>query len=317
MIYAPIVIPTLNRIEHLQRCINSLQKNSWAKYTPLIISVDYPPSEKYKAGYQKVCDYLKCGLINFHSVEIIFQEENLGAYENAEFLRKYVGKNYDRYIFLEDDIEASPNFIEYIDKGLEIFEEDDDIIAICAGSPSKQESEVENIVLTHDFAAYGYGTWLKKENQYYEKINRKYLIDIVGNMHFMLMLAMYDPSLVFSLQEAILRRSKLYQLPNGEVPVIDMMIKIYAVLEGKYVVTACNKKVRNWGLDGSGENCPIVKDLAMKNGGNDEREHFDYRYPMPLSIYKRKIKISMQVILRVFVAFVKLKIWKSKSIKRK
>ena len=59
MKYAPIIIPTLNRIEHLKRCITSLQKNPWAKYTPLIVSVDYPPNERYVEGYKKVCKYLK------------------------------------------------------------------------------------------------------------------------------------------------------------------------------------------------------------------------------------------------------------------
>ncbi len=35
MVYAPIIIPTLNRYEHLKRCVKSLQQNGWAKYTEL------------------------------------------------------------------------------------------------------------------------------------------------------------------------------------------------------------------------------------------------------------------------------------------
>ena len=58
MIYAPILITTLNRYECLRRCIESLQKNSWADKTELFISVDYPPTDKYVDGYNKIKKYL-------------------------------------------------------------------------------------------------------------------------------------------------------------------------------------------------------------------------------------------------------------------
>ena len=58
-ICAPIIIPTLNRHEHLKKCIESLQKNKLAKQTELFISVDFPPNEKYKVGYEKVVEYLQ------------------------------------------------------------------------------------------------------------------------------------------------------------------------------------------------------------------------------------------------------------------
>lgn len=33
MIFAPVLIPTLNRVKHLQRCLNSLVKNTYANET--------------------------------------------------------------------------------------------------------------------------------------------------------------------------------------------------------------------------------------------------------------------------------------------
>ena len=316
MVYAAIVIPTLNRIEHLKRCIMSLQKNPWAKYTPLIISVDYPPDEQYVDGYKKICQYLEEGLDGFLSVEVIFQEKNLGPYGNFDFLRTYVRQAYDRYIFMEDDIESSPNFIEFIDKGLDIFADDEDIIAICAGSPSSDENEEENVILTHNFAAYGYGTWVKKEEEYLQRINRKYLVNESKKIRTMIKLAQYDASLLFALQSAILQKEKLYQLSNGEVPIIDMMIKIYAVLEEKYVVAPCIKKVRNWGLDGSGVNSPKIENLAAVNGGNDQRTHFEYKYPIPMHTYRMPSKYTPETICRIIVAIFKLWIWRLRDKKR-
>ena len=148
MVYAPIAIPTLNRIEHLKRCIESLQNNLWAQYTTLIISVDFPPENKYVEGYNKVCEYLKEGINGFYSVDIIYQKANLGAYDNESFLSEYIAEKYDRYIFTEDDNEFSPNFIEYIDKGLELFENDEKVMAICAIGSSSKEDEQNNAVLS-------------------------------------------------------------------------------------------------------------------------------------------------------------------------
>lgn len=53
-IYAPVIIPTLNRIEHLKRCIESLEKNTGADKTEVFVSLDFPPSDKYLQGYECV-----------------------------------------------------------------------------------------------------------------------------------------------------------------------------------------------------------------------------------------------------------------------
>ena len=92
---APIIIPTLNRYEHLRRCIESLGKNTLANETEIYISLDYPPSDKYIEGYNKVYQYLKSNSIDgFKEVHIFFQEKNLGPTENAYFLRREVYKKY-------------------------------------------------------------------------------------------------------------------------------------------------------------------------------------------------------------------------------
>ena len=58
-LYAPIIIPTMNRYVHLQRCIHSLSLNTGADKTDLYVSVDFPSSEKYIQDHEKVVEYLK------------------------------------------------------------------------------------------------------------------------------------------------------------------------------------------------------------------------------------------------------------------
>lgn len=56
MIYAPVLIPTLCRSDHFIRCLESLKKNTWAKYTEVYIAVDYPAKESHWDGYSSLLD---------------------------------------------------------------------------------------------------------------------------------------------------------------------------------------------------------------------------------------------------------------------
>lgn len=70
----PICIPTCNRYEHLKRCVESLSKCTLASETDLIISVDYPPSDKYVDGNEKIKKWLERGIEGFKSVQIFFRK---------------------------------------------------------------------------------------------------------------------------------------------------------------------------------------------------------------------------------------------------
>lgn len=49
-------------------------------------------------------------------------------------LKKQVEKRFDRYISTEDDNEFSPNFLVYMNKGLELYKDDPKVLAICGYS---------------------------------------------------------------------------------------------------------------------------------------------------------------------------------------
>lgn len=308
MVYAPILIPTLNRIEHLKRCIASLQNNAWAKYTTLIISVDYPPGEKYIDGYKKICDYLKKGIDGFANVDIIYQKENLGAIDNFIFLQNYAKERFDCFIYTEDDNEMSPNFIEYIDKGLEEFRNDDRIIAICSFGGSGKSDE-NNIELSQNFSAYGFGTWFGTWSEIQKNITRKNFLSIAKNNKSIYKLYQYGYSLLFELQHAIYRDLELYCTSDGEIPLIDMTIKIYGIINDKFVVCPKLRKIRNWGYDGSGVNCLKIENNEIVNRPLDQMKDFSYHYKEPLLIHRGFKNKSLEMEIRSLIAFVKIKTW--------
>lgn len=167
MIYAPVIIPTLCRAEKLKNCIESLQRNPYAEYTELYISLDYPPNENYRQGYEQVREYLGRGIEGFARVEILEQKSNQGWYGNYDLLRKKYMKNMTAIFFLRMTMFFLEIFLEYMDKCLTEFEQDEEILAVTGYSyPIDWKSGNNNVVkIDTYFAAWGFGIWREKEEK--------------------------------------------------------------------------------------------------------------------------------------------------------
>lgn len=305
MEYAPILIPTLNRSEHLKRCIISLQQNKLAEYSELIISVDYPPEQKYEEGYCQVCSFLDKGIEGFRRVLIIKHKKNIGAYNNYIFLKNYIKEKYDRFIFAEDDNEFSPNFLDYINTGLNIFEADEKIIAVCSNGITPIKYYDGNIALTKNFSAQGYGSWCNKENRIAENINRENFENMARDGRFLLKLFQNDKTLFYALKSAILCEEKLYQRPERKIPYVDMTVKIYMQTQELYVVAPILSTSRNFGYDGTGVNCPKTKG-NNKGAMIDHSKEFEYSFPDAMPIHSFKNKLDLESWLRFIIGKMKI-----------
>ena len=124
MTYYPVGIPTLCRYEHFRRCVESLRNNTHANKTELVVGLDYPPSDKYKDGYEKISKYVDT-IDGFAKVTVFRHKENLGAVGNWAYVQNYIFQNYDAAIMSEDDNEFAPCFLEYMDRCLEKYADDE------------------------------------------------------------------------------------------------------------------------------------------------------------------------------------------------
>ena len=257
MIYAPVIIPTLNRIDHLRELLDSLQNNNYAKYTELYISLDYPPSELYADGYKKVRDYLQKGIGGFKKVNIYFQGQNLGPADNVIFLENEVKKKYDRYILSEDDNIFSPNFLEYMDMCLERYENDDDVIAICGYVSDIAWELPENVLIKNSvlYCAWGLGRWIKKEKKYRDEINFKYLTDILLDFRRARCLFKANDYFFRVCVDCVVKKEGAMFMKDREMVPIDQVMTIYLLDSNKYIINPSVSKVKNCGDDGSGINC--------------------------------------------------------------
>lgn len=278
MIHYPVVIPTLNRADHLKRCLLSLMKNTGADDTEVYISVDFPPAEKYVQGYNKVKELLaSLDLSGFKKVNIVYQEENLGAVKNSDFLFSLVKDEYDAYIFSEDDNEFAPNFLEYMNKGLEIFRDDSRVVAVCGSKDTDWETDGKNYAAVKLFAAYGVGTWIQEklrreaegsavivpERPYgFKKIQRLYKQNKGLFCLYALAIMSTDTGLFWRTSDT------LYWC--------DTMYSLYMHFTDKFSIAPQISKARTWGNDGSGTNMPKTDIDVEKETPLDNADTFEY-----------------------------------------
>lgn len=268
---APIIIPTLNRYKHLKACVESLAECSGANETELYISVDYPPNEKYIEGYTKIIEYVKSGIVGFRNVNIYIQEKNLGAGGNLNFLRNEVFSKYDRLIFTEDDNVFSPCFLEYINKGLEKYKNNNEIFGICGYNypidMPKTYSDKYNYYFAREYSAWGVG-YLKER---FIEANKGMSVEYVkentnrlwNHLHWNLRRIVIDS----------INKNKLFG---------DLNRTLYLIASNKYCVFPTENLVVNNGHDGSGVNCgnSIKGRFSIQHQSNEK--HFEFVGEPPL-----------------------------------
>ena len=266
MIYAPVLISTVNRYQHFKDCIESLSHCTWADKTDVFVAVDYPPSENYWEGYNQIKDYLdNCNGLGFKSLNVIYRETNYFYTErgNLGALVDEVEKKYDRYIISEDDNIFSPNFLMYIDRGLEKYEKDHSVMAIVGYKhflPLKYEKNSyfrQNV----DFSAWGFGIWkdrmhaineFSKNNGFYNSFSISNLRKLYKNGKYRFSMYLY----------LACRRQKVIMSDNP--------LSIYMAVNDMDIVMPIKSLVRNQGWDDSGIHCPTSNESLATRHMNQE-----------------------------------------------
>lgn len=272
MKYAPILIPTLCRSEHFIRLIESLKKNTWAKYTDVYIALDYPLKEEHWNGYKKIKKYLNGTFPEFANFYVIERTENFGPFENSRDLTDRVLQKYDRYIHTDDDCEFSPVFLEYMDKALDQYEDDDSVVGVTGYSyPVKWSIAKECNAFKNQaiFPMWGTGFWRDKFIRMQNEICSGYIRKsyISGKVKKS---TMTDARYMDAVSGAF-----NYDTENLITLMSDVACGCYIQLADKYIITPRLSLVRNWGFDGTGVYC---QDTSNLDTGIDNATNYNYTF---------------------------------------
>lgn len=265
MVYAPILIPTLCRSEHFIRCVESLKRNTWAKYTDVFVALDYPLKDNHWIGYNEICEYLNTGdFTSFASFNVIKRTENYGPGRNMRELREKILEKYDRFIRTDDDAEFATNFLEYMNKALEVFENEEDIVAVTGYSyPIDWDVDENSNVMLENFIApmWGTGFWKSKYLEISDFMNQGELVNL-----FRMSIYKRKYKIMTDACWCDYVRGALCAKPNDSLvcQFSDVALRIYLAVKNKYVAMPVLSKVRNWGFDGSGVYC---QNISSKEAG--------------------------------------------------
>lgn len=241
---SPIIIFTYNRLEHLETLIRSLKKNSLFDNSEVLVFSDGPKNETDKKKIEKIRIFLKKNLQN-HKSEIIERDFNLGLSRNVISGITQAFENYDQLIILEDDLEVSPLFLNYMNDALNLYKSDDNVASISGYMYPIEPNKFSNdFFFLNLIESWGWGTW-KRAWKKFETDSSKLLKEIDKRK------LVND----FNLSSGISYYKMLKENINGKND--SWAIRWYASTFLKNMNTLFPSKsfVRNSGIDNSGENC--------------------------------------------------------------
>ena len=173
MSYAPIALFVYNRPEHTQKVLAALAGNFLAKDSELFVFSD--GSKDTEDSRQKVLAVrqLLKKISGFKAVQIIEREKNFGLAASIISGVTDLVKRFGRVIVLEDDLITSPYFLEYLNTGLDLYEQEEQVISLH-GYMYPVKAELPETFFIKGADCWGWATW-KRGWDLFEADGRKLL----------------------------------------------------------------------------------------------------------------------------------------------
>jgi hypothetical protein len=239
---APIALFTYNRPQHTKLTVNALANNFLAPESKLIIFSDGPKNPDDEQNVRETREYLKT-VTGFRSVEIVEQKHNLGL---AKSIIEGVTKIVDRYgkiIVVEDDVVTSPYFLQYTNRSLEMYEQDEKAVCIHGYVPPVK-TKLPDTFFLRGADCWGWATWKRgwklfnpDAEQLLDKINAAGLAK-----HFN-----FDNTFRYT--------RMLKQQAEGKIDSWAIRWHASVFVEGGLTLYPKQSLVVNIGFDGSGTHC--------------------------------------------------------------
>jgi hypothetical protein len=154
---APIVLFVYNRPEHTRMTVEALQRNRLAADSALFIFSDGPKSGSAEA-VAAVRSYLPT-ITGFKNVVIQQAETNKGLANSVIAGVTEIVNEYGEIIVLEDDMITSKFFLDYMNDGLELYEDNESVATIQAHMFPWAKTSLPDSYFLPSQGCWGWGTW--------------------------------------------------------------------------------------------------------------------------------------------------------------
>jgi len=155
---APVTLFVYNRPWHTQQTLEALKNNDLANESDLIIFSDAPKNDNDWLKVQEVRDYIET-VNGFKSVRIIEREKNLGLAKSIIYGVTEVVNHYGKIIVVEDDIVTSPAFLQFMNRALDYYEDQNRVWHISGWNYPIDSSGLPEIFFWRVMNCWGWATW--------------------------------------------------------------------------------------------------------------------------------------------------------------
>jgi len=249
--FAPVILFTYQRPDHLAQTLAALAKNEEASQSPIYIYSDGPKADaslndlaNIKAVRQLIRKQTWAKYL-----EIIERKENWGLRKNIVAGVTEVMKKHGRAIILENDIVVSPYFLRYMNQALDLYQDVEEVMHISGFIyPLKlQKEEWGSSFFYNVNSCWGWGSW-QSAWKYYQDDTANMLAQINKN---------YDP-FTFNGGQKDNFYKQLQQNLSGELNTWACHWHASIFLQNGLAIHPYRALVKNIGLDGSGAHCDAI-----------------------------------------------------------
>lgn len=176
--FAPIVVFAYNRPDHLTACLESLSANPQAQASELTIYCDGSKSSEDPRNVQTVREiaheWQSRDPNPFADIRIVEQPMNRGLANSVISGVSEVLSSHDRVIVVEDDLVVSPDFLSFMNQGLDLYEQETDVISVH-GFMYAVDTDLGQSVFLRGADCWGWATWRRGWELY--RSNSRVLLD--------------------------------------------------------------------------------------------------------------------------------------------
>jgi len=250
--FAPIALFVYNRLEHTRQTIDSLLQNPEAALSKLYVFSDYAKNDENIPKIEEIRKYLKT-ISGFSEIHIIEREQNFGLAKSIISGVTQVLETHDNIIVLEDDLQCSPTFLEYMNRNLSLFEHKFDIFSISGYSPPieiPQDYEAESYLFIR-INSWGWATWRNRwKSVDWDVLDFK---NFVKNRSLQTQFEKGGEDVSIMLMKQMYRRISSWAIRFNYAAFKQNMFTVYPV----------NSQILNKGADGSGVHVKNTKQYAV------------------------------------------------------
>lgn len=253
MNFAPIALFVYNRQAHTQRVIESLKKNGLAAQSDLYIFCDGPKKDASSENLQKISNlrqYVK-SVSGFKTVSVIERSENVGLANSIISGVTEIVSKHKKIIVMEDDLVVSRHFLEYLNQGLNIYENDSSVTSIHGYIYPVNQKLPETFFL-RGADCWGWATW-ERAWKIFEADGKKLLSELRENRQIR----------DFNFNNTFRFSNMLSAQIRGKNSSWAIRWYASAYLAGMLTLYPGESLVYNIGLDHSGEHCGEDKNFNM------------------------------------------------------